>query len=586
MRLIKNTLGLILLLAFSLTSCKKDINVFDATQITTPYAGKAVNANFNGEVVDEAGEPIEGVGITIGTKEAKTDKNGIFIIREALVSENQAYIKADKGGYFHGSRSMVVEENGTHFVKIQLLDNTPVDAFGSTEGGTIIENGVELVFPPNSVAVNNPGDDVQVALKYLDPSSNEVYDQMPGDLTGIRTDGSEAALATFGMIAVELTGPSGEKLQVADGFEVDVKIPLPASIVGMAPQTIPLWHFDEVEGTWKEEGQAELQGDFYVGKVSHFSYWNCDAPFPLVYMEGRVVDEDGSPIANIMVELKIVGERFSRRGFTNGNGVFAGKVPKDQALEIAVIGTNSCAGETFYQEDIGSFSDDFMLADIVLILDASVKNLKFSGRLVNCDGDPIENGYIKGKFDTKSFVGYVEADGTFEFSSLLCGGSSDITLKGYDVEGLKESNEINQTVADDFSFGDVFACTDLDVYITYELDGNAPVLFADHKGIQPVNQTVIAFQIDSTGNRNQGIYMSIDVVDQEGTFLIADSTNPDFFNFYVEDLFELVNETVSITFTQYDTFVDGYIIGTFGGDFKEQNGTSHTITGTFRMQRK
>ncbi len=586
MRLIKNTIGLLLLLALSLSSCRKNIDDFVPTQITAPNPGKAVNTNVNGTVVDEAGQPIEGVGITIGNKQFKTDKNGIFIAREVLVLENQAYIVAEKSGYFHGSRAMVVEENGTHFVKIQLLDNTPVDGFGSTEGGTIIQNGVELVFPPNSVAVNNAGDDVQVALKYLDPSSNEVYDQMPGDLTGIRTDGSEAALATFGMIAVELTGPSGEKLQVADGFEVDVKIPLPASIVGMAPQTIPLWHFDEVEGMWKEEGQAELQGDFYVGKVSHFSYWNCDAPFPLVYMKGRVVDEDGSPMANIQVDLRIVGERYSRSGFTNGNGAFSGKVPKDQALEITIKGTNSCEGVTFYQEDIGSFSDDFMLADIVLVLDASIKNLKFSGRLVNCDGDPIENGYIKGKFDTNSFVGYVESDGTFEFSSLLCGGSSDITLKGYDVEGLKESNEINQTVSGDFSFGDIFACTDLDVYITYELDGNAPVLFADHKGFQPMNQTIISFQIDSLNSRERGIYLAVDVVDQVGTFLLTDAANPDNFNFYVEDLFELENESVSVTFTQYDSFVDGYIIGTFGGDFKEQNGTSHNITGTFRMQRK
>jgi len=321
MRFIKNTIGLLLLLTLSLSSCRKDIEEFIPTSVTVPNLGRAVNTNINGTIIDEAGEPIEGVGITIGNKQAKTDKNGIFILKEVLVPENHAYVIAEKSGYFHGSRTMVVEENGTHFAKIQLLENTPVGAFGSDEGGTITRNGVELVFPPNSVAVNNAGDDVQVALKYLDPSSDEVFEQMPGDLSGIRTDGSEAALATFGMIAVELTGPSGEKLQVADGFEVDIKIPLPASFVNAAPQTIPLWHFDEVEGIWKEEGQAELQGDFYVGKVNHFSYWNCDAPFPLVYMKGRVVDEDGNPMANIKVELKITTDRYARSGFTNSDGI-------------------------------------------------------------------------------------------------------------------------------------------------------------------------------------------------------------------------------------------------------------------------
>ena len=92
------------------------------------------------------------------------------------------------------------------------------------------------------------------------------------------------------MMAVELQGASGESLNIAEGSTATLTFPIPQEILGNAPAEIPLWSFNENLGLWVEESVASLQGSNYVGEVSHFSFWNCDAPFELVELSFQLVD--------------------------------------------------------------------------------------------------------------------------------------------------------------------------------------------------------------------------------------------------------------------------------------------------------
>jgi ABC-type sulfate transport system permease subunit len=101
---------------------------------------------------------------------------------------------------------------------------------------------------------------------------------MPGNLTGITINNEQKILQTYGMIAVEMEGSSGEALNIAGSKQATISFPIPSAMLANAPATIPLWHFDETIGVWKEEGTATKQGNAYVGVVTHFSFWNCDVP--------------------------------------------------------------------------------------------------------------------------------------------------------------------------------------------------------------------------------------------------------------------------------------------------------------------
>lgn len=577
--------GLFLFFAVAMSSCRKDINEFNANQITPPDFSKMVNADFGGEILNELGQPMQDVAISIGGKETTTDRNGVFLVRDAQVSERKAYLQATKPGFFNGSRTMIVQEGKLHFATIQLLEKTIADSFESSNGGTIEFQGVTLNFPADGIKLKDGGSysgNVNVAAKYLDPTAAATIEQMPGDLRGINEKGEEVVLATFGMMAVELIGDGGEELQVADGSEVEVRTPVPASYQGAAPATIPLWHFDEDQGLWVEEGVAALEGNEYVGKVSHFSFWNHDFPYPLVDIKGQVVDEDGNPIPNIRVKIEVVGEKYYGTGPTNDDGFFCGLIPKDFDLELTIYGTGPCNQTILYQELIGSFSENVTLDPIVVIDDPdNAITATVTGRLVDCDGSPVTNGYVRGVFNGRWFNIFPDdADGTFELSYVFCDLANDLDIQGYDIENGLQTDALTFPIDTDIQTGDLKACDQLDEYISYNLDGD-DFTIPFPSGFPEGDDTYINAQLDSF------IFINfiVDSRDLTGTFPIVNWQGQSS-SLSVNGYYGPQNVTVEVTFTSVALMPEEFFIGTFAGDFDDRNGDTHTLSGDFRIKRK
>ena len=95
--------------------------------------------------------------------------------------------------------------------------------------------------------------DVTVSMFHLTPSNPNLDDLMPGMLFGQTTENKQATLATFGMLNVELHGAAGQKLNLAEGHTAEITMRIDDAQQATAPQTIPLWHFDETTGYWKQE---------------------------------------------------------------------------------------------------------------------------------------------------------------------------------------------------------------------------------------------------------------------------------------------------------------------------------------------
>ena len=127
---------------------------------------------------------------------------------------------------------------------------------------------------------------------------------MPGNLTGLTTNNEQKLLQTYGMIAVELEGGAGEKLNLAAGKIATISMPIPASMVASAPATIPLWYFNDTTGVWIEQGTATKQGSNYLGTVSHFSFWNCDVPSNFVNLKMTLNNQSQQPLVAHKVVLK------------------------------------------------------------------------------------------------------------------------------------------------------------------------------------------------------------------------------------------------------------------------------------------
>ena len=594
MNLIYKYLSLFVFVGLFFGSCKDDINRFTPNEIDVANYGKVVSTNIGGVVFDEAGKPLENVEIAIGAMTVSTDKNGVFLLKDVSVQERKAYVQAKKSGYFNGSRTLSVQKEKTHYVAIQMLEKTPSGSFQTSDGGIITIEGAQIDFPANAIRLKDGGSysgTVNVAAKHLNPIDDEVFNKMPGALRGERTKGNEALLTTYGMVVAELTGDNGEELQIADGSKAKLTMQLPSSISASAPSSIPLWHFDETKGMWIEEGEAILENGSYSGDVAHFSWWNCDFPYPYdrINVKAQIIDVDGNPVPDVHVVIRVVGDRWGGHGLTNSDGYICGGAPKGLDLELVILGPYSspCSRDILFNHHIGVLTEDTDLGAITFIVDPNAGMAipyHASGRVIDCDDNPVTNGYVTVKTSTKrSHIVFLDdTDGTFGFQNYVCSPASSITVTGFDLDNLLQTDDSVFPISTDIALGDLKACSQLDQYITYTLDGNKFTI-PNPRAYKEADATYISAEIDSTSTF---INFAVDAVDAVGTFPLVD-TGQDFV-FSVNNYFRVLNSTINVTFTRYDSAPDGYVVGSLIGTFDDGSNTppvQHNISANFRVKR-
>ncbi|MGB6267868.1 MAG: gliding motility-associated C-terminal domain-containing protein [Olleya sp.] len=419
-------------------SCEKDNNiplnqVQENGNTSNPFLenfGGSTTARFIGTVVNEENNPISGVTVTIGTSMTITDANGVFSIESATVYEKFAYIKASKSGFIDGSRALVPTD-GVNQAKIMLLD---MDVLTTITSGQAISVGL-----PNGTSIDFAGEyqtengfsyqgNVDVVLKHLNPDNDNMALQMPGALIAENTDGDLRVLETYGMIAVELIGQNGEEINIAEGTVAEISIPVPTNATN-PPATIPLWYFDQQYGYWKEEGFATLEGNKYVGEVTHFSFWNWDFQYPAVTVCITLEDQNGNTLPYTALDLYSPAlNSTGTYGYTNSEGIECGLVPQDDTLTL-VIPNYGCVGNDF-TTSIGPFSADGNIT--VTVTDANALNTNLIATLNDCSGNAITNGYANLFYNNQSHIISI-TDGQLSENIAYCSTDTSYSIQINDL---------------------------------------------------------------------------------------------------------------------------------------------------------
>lgn len=550
----------------------------------TQNFGATANRDFIGQVVDVDNQPIQGVTIKIGSSTTQTDINGVFVINNASVYQKFAYITAKKSGYIDGSRSLV-PTTGKNNVKIMMIPFAAQATIQSGEASEVsIYSGTKVKF--DGAFQDENGADyagaVEVAMFHLTPTDGNISQLMPGMLYAQTENNQEAILETFGMINVELRGSGGQKLNIKSGHTAEITLRIDDSQLATAPNTIPLWHFDEVKGYWKQDGVATKIGNKYVGEVSHFSWWNCDAFTEMVRLTVTIVDSNGNEISNAGVGLIANGSTYPVMGYTTGDGQVSGLIPANQTLTLNVYSTYyTCnADNIIYTTTIGPFSTDTVLPDVVVALSSSTLSTTVEGNLLKCNGSNVTNGYVMlSRYGTYSFSPVT--NGAFSFNELYCNNDTEFKLKGVDVENLQETDSISYNfVSPITSVGNLQACTAIDEFISYQID-NDPTIFILLGLNGGINQGGIVEGISVNGfSNNFGLYIW-------GTTALPGT--------YTTDVFQIEGNgvgyigpdtpnTIQFNLNQFGA-IGEYIDMTFNGTYQDENNATHTLTGTVHVKR-
>src|SRR5688572_4306084 len=292
-------------------NCQKEARtVGDGTE--TPANGNNTNtavpvtSTLQGNVTDENGKPAVDVAIKVGNSTTTTDSKGYFRIADAQLDKNASLVTAVKDGYFKAFRSFSAT-TGVNQVMIQLIKKANAGVIKADAGGQVtLANGSVISLPANGIVKSGSAynGNVNIYATYIDPVAAEIGQRMPGSFMANDKNNNRVTLSSYGMLAVELESPAGEKLQIANSSTAMLTIPVPASIQASAPSTIPLWYLDEQTGIWKEEGTAVKNGNAYTGAVKHFSYWNADVSVPTVSFTATLQTSGGKPLAYTYVRIK------------------------------------------------------------------------------------------------------------------------------------------------------------------------------------------------------------------------------------------------------------------------------------------
>ncbi len=574
---------LVLLLPFLFSSCSNDSGN-NGNSIDTPLNfGSEVSKNFTGQIVDENNSPLSNVAITISNKTAITDVNGIFIISAATVHDKFAYITAKKAGYIDGSRSLV-PTSGINNVKITMLTGTVIGTVNSGNSGAVsLPNGTKVTFDGNFKTETGQAysGSVSVIMHHLNPSDPTILDKMPGMLLAQNSNGEQRVLETYGMLNIEMRGSSSQKLQLTTSAQIEM--PIASSQLASSPTTIPLWHFDETLGYWKEEGLATKQGTKYVGTVSHFSWWNCDVQFPTINLTVTVVNTVGSPLSNLKVALRRASSTYSVNGFTNNLGQVCGLVPANETLTMTVYDT---CDNVIYTSSVGPFSADTTLPNVV-ITNSTIQSTLVQGNLLKCDGTNVSNGYVLLHYGNQNVLANV-TNSSFSFTMLVCSATNTgFTLQGFDYENLQTTNPINFTFTNPITnVGNLTACSTISEFISYRIDTN-PIKYI----IANITASGRGTASGTTNGLSISAYSTVAPNTTQGFYLFGNTNIP---GIYTSSLFSIESaDTGAINVQTINTVsynlssvgaIGQYIDITFNGTYTNTTG-SHSITGVAHVIR-
>lgn len=444
---------LVLLVSFLfIFSCKKDINnqSDDPNNITPDFVTKVTASSVSGFVTDQNDNAVINATVKIGSQTTSTDFFGFFEIKNVEVVKTAATVTVSYTGYFNAIKTFMASEGKGAFFRIKLLPKIIAGTFTGTAGGVVtMSNGMAISFPSNAIKNAVTGAAyvglVNVAAQWIDPTSAELHQIMPGDLRGIDADGFMKGLTTYGMAAVELTGSAGELLQVADSKKAMMTMPVPASIIATAPSSIPLWYFDESKGVWKEEGIATKTGNNYVGEVSHFSFWNCDMPGSYVQFDCTIKYENGTPASNVLVKLTVSSTNIAGYGYTDSSGYVSGLVPDNSQLQLQVLPVQSCSA--VYTQNFSTQNSNVSMGIINLGSIGSQFATQVSGTVVDCNNNPVAYAYVNLVVNNQSYTISSSILGVFDFNVLLCSSSQAGHLQVYSYSPIQGITDTTFTIA-------------------------------------------------------------------------------------------------------------------------------------------
>lgn len=425
---------LFLTIILILTACRKDEDVFIVEDETVSSLKIGV---VGGLVTNMDGEILANTSVNLKTKDeayqTKTDENGVFYFRNLDLKEESTYLYTESVGYFQGSRTFIPKAGNAEFMQISLLPLAASADFEATEGGIIdLPEGAQLNISANAIKDASGADyqgTVNIANNFLEPNQPGLESMMPGNLNALDEDGNWKSLATYGMMALQLTDDAGGLLEIKNPDMAALLIPIAEDQLNSAPSSIAVWSFDTENGYWIPNGSAQKGNGYYSTPITDVDFLNWAIPYPMLNLTTQLqLSPDNVPYGNATVEITVLGSGICAYGTTDNTGLLETTVAANQVLSIAVTGH---CGDLIYEGEIGPYANDVQLGTFI-VESPNANMIEVNGTLEDCQNTTVPIGYAHIQLGDQSHILFAEVDGSFTSYIDAC-SHEEFTMSGVDV---------------------------------------------------------------------------------------------------------------------------------------------------------
>lgn len=548
-------------------SCKKEIDIFIPDPSEPSEDAGLVIASSGGVITGGGGEELVAT-VRFGDVAVQTDANGVFLLQEVSVPSNTAFLKVEQEAHFDAYRVFKTNADARAMQSVSLsVLPQPYYAFGSTENTWDIGQTGQLQVPADAFTDLSGADfqnEYQCFLRWVEDWSSFSAESLPAMLLGAAEDGSLQYIQPSGMLLLEVQDMAGIPLLLKANSPIMARFP---NTSGLTSGTkVPLWSLDQETGLWRLHSEATVEGDQMLAQMDALTYYLLGVPNSITSLQTILENEAGQPVPNLKWQLNDLTAGVPlQSGITNATGLIQAWIPKEHSIELTI--KDDC-NDPVYTDNLGVFSHQTALMPIQVPTSLPIQ---VQGSIVDCVGEAIPFGYVKVQYQTAFSILFADAGGQFQGRISDC-GQSELMLYPADLLSQEVGDPLLVTTTSNLNVGSLPVCQNLNVFINFDLDGEA--IFADN----PSGYVLDGFTYiqDSLANIRLAIPDTLagtyDLQLEQTQIVGYDSSN-------------IINAALTTTVT-YLGPVGDFIIGTFGGNFQDNQGMNHTVSGSYKVERE
>lgn len=434
-------------------------NSMDDQLFQDTYFGNRVTKDFIGFVQLRRDESkVSDAQVRIGNKTVTTDRNGIYIIKDAEVFENFALAEVTEQGYNNRFRSIIPKESGYNTLRIPLNNYSFFNLADLVQNDSIRinHNFSKLRMKANFTSENGSafnGEGIFI-FNYVSPLGISPYFASNGIRLGQSQQNRRKYVRSYGFVELDfLSTPNYDPINI----DLDannpafVEIDIREEDLSDAPDEISIWHFDENVGYWKEQGTATKINNTYVAAIPKKGKWNFAVANG--YAEACINLQPQNIDSKKPYRLYITSSDSFFRVFYDGvvhanDGSVCIPLPKNESINAYVYAADlSCQEQGLHIEPIGTLSDNTNFT--ISFTDEAVNKVRVTGTITDCSGQPLRNGYVLVPPIENSYFSKVNAfgisNGIIDFTIDDC-FLDNLNVQIYDFENSQDKTVFNASL--------------------------------------------------------------------------------------------------------------------------------------------